>query len=273
MICAGLGVLISLAYLSVLRQQTVSAGVLSILAATTLLALVFDYRMLGRFLAVYAEHEAAERSHDLALRSALKATLKSPLLLKLLETELVTLFYAFFARFDPAGAPDKRTSFDYSGSSNAHDVYLFVAFSQLPFLPLIHVTLEHLKGPGPAWLVTVLTLWSVVWYRAQVEAVKFRPIEVGSECLEYRFGHIWSATIPLKKIETARLIDVGESLDGNDLFLSPLGSARNVMLEFATPIRFSGPYLLKRKSRKAAISIDDPARFLNELSRRGVATV
>ena len=268
----GLGVMISLFYYSLLRQQQIVGYEYAILLSLTLATLVFDYLKVGQFLAVAKDHEEAQCSHDLAIRTALTATLKSPLLLKLVGTELLTLYYAFFAKFERSGVVSKNTQFSYAKASNAHDVFLFVALSQLPFLPFIHVLLEYKKGPGPAWVITLLTLWSVIWFLAQVEAVKFRPIELNNDHLKYRFGLFWMADIPLSKIKMARSIDVAETLDRDGLFLSPLGSTKNVILEFEAPIRFSGPYMQKRCEGKAAISLDNPSSFLSQLALRGVAT-
>ena len=268
----GLGLMISLFYYSVLRQQQVMGYEYAVLLSLTLAALLFDYLKVSQFLAVVREHEETRCSHDFAIQTALTATLKSPLLLKLLETELLTLYYAFFAKFERSGVVSKNAQFGYTKSSNAHDVFLFVALSQLPFLPFIHAFLEYKMGPGPAWMVTLLTLWSVIWFLAQVEAIKFRPIELAEDHLNYRFGLSWTADIPLSKIKMARSIDVAEMLDSNDTFLSPLGSAKNVLLEFETPVRFSGPYMQKKSEGKAAISLDDPSSFLIQLASRGVTT-
>lgn len=268
----GLGLMISLIFYSFLRQQQIMGYEYAVLLSLTLAALVFDYAKVSQFLALAKEYEETHCSHEFAIQTALTATLKSPLILKLVGTELLTLYYAFFAKFERSGIVGKYTQFSYAKSSNAHDVFLFVALSQVPFLPFIHVFLEYKKGPGPAWAITILTLWSVIWYLAQVEAVKYRPIELCNDQLKYRFGLFWMADIPLSKIKMARSIDVTETLDRDDLFSSPLGSKKNVILEFEAPIRFSGPYMLKRREKKAAISLDDPSNFLSQLALRGVAT-
>ncbi len=269
---AGLSLLIFLLFVSVLGQGQVSRFEFGVLFSLTVAALVFDYRKVSQFLALTEENERAQCSHELATQTALATTLKSPLLVKLLRTELLTLYYAFFANFERSGVVSKQTQFDYAKSSNAHDVFLFVALSQLPFLPFIHAILEYKKGPGPAWVVTLLTLWSVIWFLAQVEAVKFRPIELSGDRLKYRFGLSWTAEIPIGKIKMARSVGAGEVLSGKDLFLSPMGSKKNVILEFEAPVRFSGPYLMTRQDRRAAISVDNPSAFLSQLALRGVAT-
>ena len=268
----GLGMIISLFCYSVLRQQMVLGYEYAILLSSTLAALAFDYRKVSQFLTVVKEKEESRCSHDLAIRAALTNTVKSPFFLRLLEPAILTLYYAFFAKFERDGVRSKNTLFSYAKSSNAHDIFLFVAISQLPFLPFIHVFLEHEGEPGLAWVITLLTLWSVIWYLAQVEAAKFRPIELSNGQLKYRFGLFWTADIPLSKIKIARSVDVTETLDRDNIFLSPLGSTKNVILEFESPTRFSGPYMLKRCARKAAISLDNPTHFLDQLALRGVVT-
>lgn len=268
----GLGALLLLFYVSVTRQLQTAGYEYAILLSLTLGAFVLDYLMVSRFLAVVREHEDAGSPHDLAIETALMATVKSPILARLLRTEVLGLYYAFFATFDRGGVVTKHPQFGYARSSNAHDVFLFVALSQLPFLPFVHAILEYKKGPGLAWVLTLLTLWSVIWFLAQVEAVKFRPIELTNDHLKYRFGLLWRADIPLSQIRTARILDVVETLERNDLFVSPMGSTRNVLLEFEAPIRFSGPYGARRREGKAAISLDNPADFLSQLALKGVVT-
>ena len=106
-----------------------------------------------------------------------------------------------------------------------------------------------------------------------VEAVNLRPVELSDDCLKYRFGLIWTADIPLGNIKLARTLGVAEEPGGNDLFFSPMGSKRNVLLEFETPVQFAGPYWIRARKRMAAISIDDPWRFLDQLADKGVSTL
>lgn len=267
----GLSLIICLVFYSALKQQQLSVYALSGLVSIAIAALVFDYLKVSQFLVALKDQEASQCSHELAIQAALANTVRSPLILKVLGTELLSLYYAFFANFDRSSVTSRNMLFSYTKSSNAHDVFLFVALSQLPFLPFIHVLLETRKGPGVAWVVSLLTLWSVIWYLAQVEAVRFRQIELTDEKLKYRFGLFWTADIPLSQIRTVRIIDVTEEIDDTDLFSSPLGSKKNVMLEFEAPVCFTGPYGIRKRNNKAAISLDNPGRFLRQLALGGVA--
>jgi len=267
----GLALMMFCVLYSALRQQQLMGYQYVALLSLVLVAFVFDYMKVGQFLDLARTYERDSGSHEVAIRSALTKILKSPLVVRLIETELLTLYYAFFANFERSGIAGDDSRFAYAKSSNAHDMYLFVALSQLPFLPFIHAFVEYKKGPGVAWAITLLTLWSVVWYLAQIEAVKYRQIRLRNGSLIYRFGLFWKADIPLSKIKTARRIDIAETLDANELFLSPIGSKRNVVLEFDVPMVFTGPYWLRRREKKAAISLDEPDKFLASLSLKGVA--
>ena len=266
----GLGVLLALIYLSFLGNRQLTLYEFGFLASATLAALLFDYFKLGRFLTTVSKLESSSGSHEEAFDRALASTLRSRRLQKLIGAELATLYYAFLARHRAPAPDDRDDRFSYAKSSNARDVFLFVALSQLPFVPFLHVIIATHKGPGPAWLITLLTLWSVVWYLAQVEAARFRPIELRENTLRYRFGLMWTANIPLEQIRSARSIEVSKELTDRDLFLSPLGSSKNVMLEFDTPVEFNGPWFIRRRERRAAISVDNPSRFLTVLSARGI---
>ena len=188
----------------------------------------------------------------------------------MLKVELLTLYYAFFAKFEKQEATNEINSFSYSKLSNAKDIFWIVAIAQLPTLPLIHLLMENKNMPLLAWVITLLTLWSVICYLAQVQAIRFRPIELDNSVLKYRSGLSWKSDIPLKQITRARKIDYRDKVDGFAYFLSPLGSEKNVIVEFETSIRFIGPFFLSKRRKKAAISLDRPEQFLNQLSLRGV---
>lgn len=265
----GLGLLVALILLSSLKQNPdIAVHQFAMVLALVTGMMVLDFFKVSQFVRIANSRRATHRD---AIRDALAATLKSPLLVRIFGSQVLVLYYAFFAKSAANCPRPKDNRFDYAKSSNARDVYLFFALSQLPFLPLIHILVEHRIGPGAAWLISLLTLWSVVWFLAQVEAVRYRPVELTADHLRYCFGLAWTAVIPLDRIRSARSVDVTETLHANDMFLSPFGSARNVIIEFDGPVEFSGPFLQKRSERRAAICLDHPARFLRQLGERGVS--
>ena len=266
----GLAVIISLVYFSMLKKHQVSNYEYALLIAITTTSLLFDYFLLNKLFSLFKQAKLKCNRVDNSIRFALRKILKWPLLFEALKVELLTLYYAFFAKYEGQETTDEISSFSYHKSSNAKDMFLIVAISQLPYLPFIHVLIEIRKGPALAWGITILTLWSVIWFLAQVQAIRFRPIELDNVLLKYRFGLFWKADIPLKQIIKARKRNYRDEVDAFGYFLSPLGSEKNIIIEFETPIQFIGPYFLRKRKGKALISLDRPDQFLTQLSLRGV---
>ena len=266
----GLAIVVSLFNISILKEHQVLNYQIALVILATTAAFRFDYLVLNKLFKLFEQEKMQSNSVDSSINSALKNILKWPLLFKALNTELLTLYYAFFAKYERQETTNEVTSFSYSKLSNAKDVFWIVAIAQLPTLPLIHVVIENKNMPLLAWGVTLLTLWSVICYLAHVQATRFRPIELDNRLLKYRSGLSWSSDIPLMKIARARKINYRDKLDGFAYFLSPLGSEKNIIIEFETSIRFKGSFFLSKNRKKAAISLDKPEQFLNQLALRGV---
>lgn len=266
----GLTVMISLVYFSVLKNQLVSNYEYLLLIAITGSSFWFDNHLLNKLFRLFKQERLNNGRVDNSIRLALRNILKWPFLFEALKFELLTLYYAFFAKLEDEEATDEISSFSYYKLSNAKDLFLIVAISQLPYLPFLHVLIEIKKGPALAWGITILTLWSVIWFLAQVQAIRFRPIELDNVLLKYRFGLFWKADIPLTRIIKARKRKYSDEVDASEYFLSPLGSEKNIIIEFDSPIQFVGPYFLKKRKKKAVISLDRPDQFLNQLSQRGI---
>ncbi len=265
----GLAIVVTFFNMSILQDQQVLNYQLVLVILATTAGFFFDYIVLNKLFRLFELEKIKYGSVDHSINSALKNILKWPLLFKALNAELLTLYYAFFAKFERQETTNEITLFSYSKLSNAKDMFWIVAIAQLPTLPLLHIMIEDLS-PAIAWAITLLTLWSVICYLAQVQAIRFRPIELDNKLLKYRSGLSWKSDIPLKQITKARKIDYRDKVDGFAYFLSPLGSEKNIIIEFEISIRFLGPFFLSKRRKKAAISLDRPEQFLNQLSLRGV---
>lgn len=177
-----------------------------------------------------------------------------------------TIYYAFLAKQHTSTHTNEIDTFTYQTSSNAKDMFWAIAVAQIPTLPLIHLFVETEVNAAVAWAVTVLTGWSVIHYFAQINATKFNPICLRNSVLYYRYGLSWKATIPIAQIREARCLTFKDEIDPIHHFLSPLGSKKNVVLEFEKPIVFVGQLGLFKRKQTAIISLDNPTQFLEALN-------
>jgi hypothetical protein len=177
-----------------------------------------------------------------------------------------TIFYAFLARQHSTNEAKGINKFSYQKSSNAKDMFWVIAIAQIPTLPLIHLFVETEVNSAVAWVVTALTGWSVIHYLAQINATKFNPICLHNSVLHYRYGLSWKATIPIAQIREARSLTFKDKVDPIRHFVSPLGSNKNVVLEFVKPMMFVGQLGIFKRKRTALISLDNPRQFLEALN-------
>jgi hypothetical protein len=257
---------LSLFYISVIESAE-----LDTVFAIAAIALTIDMAWLNKAL----NHFLCNRRHFFsihsALENALNETLKSRYLYRPVKNELFVVFYAFFAKHFPEEYSDNLNSFSYTKSSNAKDIFWVVAIAQIPTLPFIHFIIEKEANPIAAWIVTALTMWSVIYYLAQAHAVRFNPVQLTKANLNYRYGIAWAADIPLVDINVARKLTYTDKPNPFDFFISPIGSSKNIVLEFNTPIKFKGRNFLDKNKSKAVLSVDNPDALLTQLAKRGVS--
>lgn len=177
-----------------------------------------------------------------------------------------TIFYAFLAKQPSTTQANGINIFSYQKSSNAKDMFGVIAIAQIPTLPLIHLFVETEVNSAVAWAVTALTGWSVIHYLAQINATKFNPICLRDSVLHYRYGLSWKATIPTAQIREARSLTFKDKVDPIRHFVSPLGSNKNIVLEFEKPVVFIGQLGIFKRKRTALISLDNPTQFLEALN-------
>lgn len=181
------------------------------------------------------------------------------------KTFFATIFYAFLVRKYTSNQRTQQRTFSYENSANARDMFWIIAIAQIPTLPLIHVFIEKESNAAVAWIVTLLTGWTVIHYLAQIYSTKFNPITINNSELRYRYGLSWSANIPIELIKEARSLSFNDSYTGMSHFVSPIGSTKNVILEFKKPMTFKGQFGRFKRRSSAVISVDDPTTFLKAL--------
>jgi len=150
----------------------------------------------------------------------------------------------------------------------------FTAYREVAYIPLmvaamialvvetvgVHFLLR-LWSPVAAWIVTGISLYTLIWLIGDIHAVRLRPIEICGETLHLRLGLRWTATIPLASIECVR--DPGGEVKASkkDHLKALLLGGPNRRIQLAGPVRVVGLYGLTRQVTTIDLHVDDPARF------------
>lgn len=113
--------------------------------------------------------------------------------------------------------------------------------------------LLRMWSPTAAWVLTGLSIYSVVWLVGDWRAIRARPSVVGRGLLRLRLGIRWEVDVPRAAIES---VEPGLVEDA-DLKLT-LPAAKGVTLRLHEPVEAIGPYGIRRRARSIALALDDP---------------
>jgi hypothetical protein len=258
--------------LTVYYYSNIPLDTLPFVAPIVLLFFFLDAYVFKKTLSQLSQAESQNYQSLESIEQALLIVVGQPLS-TLFKPFFSTIFYAFLARRHSDPLEKGINKFSYQKSSNAKDMFWVIAIAQVPTLPLIHLFVETEINSAIAWVVTALTAWTVIHYLAQINATKFNPLYLRNSVLFYRHGLSWKATIPLAQIKEARSLTLKDNIDSVRHFVSPLGSNKNVILEFEKPIVFVGQLGIFKRKRTALISLDNPTQFLEALNvQRNIVT-
>jgi len=183
------------------------------------------------------------------------------LLGRVLATELTIMRFAFVGWRRPRG--DWFTVH----RTNGWALYAgtFVALT-LVETPLVHVALSAFGHATVAWVLTALSLYSVVWLVGDLHALRHGGVAVRGDMLVVQVGVRWNARIPRAEIVWAARCD-GATCKRSDF--SVLGA--NVVLRLAAPHEVRGLFGRRRVVREVALSVDDADAFLAALRSDALA--
>lgn len=224
----------------------------AVIAAAITLELAAMAVVMVRFRRARAAWRAAT---DDRLETALRATGIPEVVAGAIACELMIVRFAF------AGWRRPRAARFTVHRTNGWGLYaeVFVALT-LVETPLVHVALAAFGHATAAWVLTALSLYSVVWLVGDLHALRHGGVALRGEVLELQIGVRWRARIPRGDIGWAARCD-GATCKASDF--SILGA--NVVLRLAAPHEVRGLFGRRRVVREIALSIDDADGFLAAL--------
>lgn len=148
----------------------------------------------------------------------------------------------------------------------AFTVHRNVAYVPLMVAVMIAVVVEtvavhlllRLWSPVAAWVMTAISLYTLIWLIGDVHAVRQRPIRVQDGMLHLRLGLRWDAKIPLALIKSVETPGNDEHSGGRQNLKAVLFGAPNLRLVLSEPVRAVGFYGIRRKVQSIDLHVDDP---------------
>jgi len=137
-----------------------------------------------------------------------------------------------------------------------------MVLSTLIGIPVFHLLLSQWHDEV-AWIVTILSVFLVLWLMYDYRLIKNNPIVLTSTQVQMHIGSRWHVDIPLRSI---KMIETHMSEEKMEMYLNlSILNETNVYLVLKQPIIIRGVLGKKKVSDKLALYVDDSSEFIVQL--------
>ena len=180
-----------------------------------------------------------------------------------LATELSVFYYGLLV-----WKKKKLDSNEYSYHKKSGTITLFIAFIGIILMEtlVLHAVLVK-TYPIFAWILTGLSLYTLIQLFGILKSVPHRPITFKENTLYLRFGIMNETEVPLNAIDFIERTSKDFEKDKNIRYLSPIGSleGHNLILHMHKEQTLTGIYGFQKKYRAIALSLDSLDDFESQL--------
>ena len=183
-----------------------------------------------------------------------------------LATEITVFYYLFFSW---KSTKTTKNSFSYHKEGTYNSVLLGILLVMLIETFVLHFFIVK-WSEITAWILTILSCYTLLQFLALFIAISKRPIEINEERNELivRFGFAGLATIPLSTIEKVTFSSK-EIEDETIHYFSFLGklAGHNTILYFKEEVEYETIYGIKKNTNALAFIVDDKKAFLETIQK------
>ncbi len=206
------------------------------------------------------ETDAATR-----FRLAARQVLRSRVLGDVLTTEVMLLYYAFRKR-----ERDGEASGAFTVHRTSTYVHVLVGIGMALIMETVAVHfLVRLHSPALAWVLTLLSLYTLLWLIGDYRALVARPIRVTASHLRFRYGLRWEGDVPLDAVKEVELLPppMGPTPKEKGRLVVSLPGGANLKLLFERPMDFLGLYGRRKAITELRMRVDEPGKLRAALGR------
>jgi hypothetical protein len=189
------------------------------------------------------------------LSAALEGVIMVPGAAKLLTAEMSILYYALFSwRAKPSVASDARAFSIHKQVGHADLLGALAIPCALEILP-VHLILKH-WSPALAWIATGLSMYGMIWLIGLARAFALRPVLVGQDYLDLRYGLLFRLRVPREMIARVRRAEASDVISA-----VPRRSAPNICIELVQSMNADGPFGIRKRVNRVAVTADEENAF------------
>jgi hypothetical protein len=249
------------------RVATLTTLLLGIVAAVELIAIGLLLFNAGRIIKKYRAVRSDGASFDESLSQAVAPVIGNRLITDMLVTEASILYHAVFGWGDePPKSCAGTEVFSYHEENGWKTVAVSLCAMLLVELVPVHILLSTWQ-PVAAWIVSALSIYSLLWVIGDYHAIRLTPVRLTDERLEVRIGRRWSVDIDVDQISSIEVVNGSFDEDESSAVDISLIGAPDVILEVRDEHELTGPFGIRKGFKTLALSMDNPSEFIRAVER------
>ena len=232
---------------------------LPLIEGVVLLGVLFKLRAIMR---AYRQVRPTSIYATDALLSSLQQVLGVHKLLPMFITELTTPYYVtlgWFKTYKPIHV--EHQALTYHRRSGYGLVIGLFSFLIIVETLLVHLLVQH-WSPAAAWILTGLSIYSLIWMLADYQAVRLHPIVLTPEQLYLRTGLRWRVDLAWSNIERIESTTWRTRYPEESVNTSIYGAPK-LLLTLREPVTIQGPFGMRKQAQVIGITVDQPNSLLD----------
>ncbi|MBG9598720.1 membrane protein [Bacillus mycoides] len=165
-------------------------------------------RVLPKIIKRYKEYRSEYSSFSYAIDAAFDATMKRSKAVSIILTECKLIYYAFLSWREKV--PDGECTYSYHKKTGAIGVYIMIIHATVIESIGFHYLL-HQWNPVIAWILLILNVYAMIYFLAEIQAMRKNPIVVTEEQVIIQIGLGKKVVLPFTQIDNI-VFYKGESL-------------------------------------------------------------
>jgi len=196
------------------------------------------------------------------IQGALEPIFVVPRAANLFAVEFSLLYYALFSWRAKPHVPSEAKAFSLHKRGGQPDLLFGLAIaSVLEILPM-HLVLNH-WSPAWAWIGTGLSLYGAIWIMGLARSFELRPVLVGADYVDLRYGLLFRLRIPREMIRIVRRAKPG---DATSATVVPRKDEPNLYIELVSSMQAEKLFGFRKGVSRIAVRADDPLAFERALA-------
>ncbi|MCQ6530193.1 hypothetical protein [Bacillus mycoides] len=228
-------------------------------------------RVLPKIIKRYKEYRSEYSSFSYAIDAAFDATMKRSKAVSIILTECKLIYYAFLSWREKV--PDGECTYSYHKKTGAIGVYIMIIHATVIESIGFHYLL-HQWNPVIAWILLILNVYAMIYFLAEIQAMRKNPIVVTEEQVIIQIGLGKKVVLPFTQIDNIAFYK-GESLTAKEEKEVLDATVMEFIKETATfeitlkePVKVQLLYGFTKTVSRVHLNVDEKRKFYDAVTER-----